>query len=58
MEVRSSLRGMEGWSLLPGWSTGSAQEGRAENSDRNFSVNMTGSLVMSNEVTVSGLTAP
>ena len=33
MEVRSSLRDMEGWPLLLVWSTGSAQEDRAVNLD-------------------------
>ena len=58
MGVRLSLRGMEGWLPRPGWSTGSAHEGRAANPVRNVSAKMTGSLVTSDEVTVSGLTTP
>ena len=58
MGVCSSLSGMEGWSLLSCWSTGSAQEGRAADPVRNFSAKMTRSLVMSKEVTVSAFTTP
>ena len=43
---------------MPSWSTGSAKEGRAANSDRNLWVKMTGSFVMSNENVFSGLIAP
>ena len=56
--VRSSFRGFQGLSPRPGWSTGSAQKGREANPEQNFSAKMTGSLVMSNDVTVSGLTMP
>ena len=58
MRVCSSLRGMEGWSMLSGWSTDSAQEGREADPVRNFSAKMTRSLVMSNDVTVSAFTTP
>ena len=56
MEFNLSLRGLEGWSLCPGWATGSTQEGREANLERDISAKMTESLVTSNKVTVSGLT--
>ena len=56
--VRSSFTGMEGWSPRPGRSAGSAHNGRQANPAWNCSAKMTGSLVMSSEVTVSGLTTP
>ena len=49
---------MEVWSPRPGWPSRSAQEGRKAYPERNFSAKMTGSVVMSNEVTVSELTTP
>ena len=54
--VRSSFTGMEGWSPRPGWL--SAHDGRRANPARNRSAKITRSLVMSSEVTVSGLTTP
>ena len=56
--VCSPLTGMEGWSPSPGWSAGSVHDGRPANPVRKCSAKMTGSLVLSSEVTVSWLTTP
>ena len=56
--VRSSLIGMQGWSPSPGWSGGSVHSGRPANPVRKCSAKITGSLVISSEVTVLWLTTP
>ena len=56
--VRWSLTGMEGWSPSPGWSAVSVHDGRPANPVRKCSAKMTGSLVISSEVTVLWLATP